>query len=165
MLLAAGALGAMMTSGPAHAHTLSADDRMRIADVITGIGLYADLRQWDTVGTLLADRVTTDYVSVFGGEPTTAPRAGVLDQWRATLGGFDATQHQISNVQISPTDGGATALSHVRAIHLYGGRQWTVGGVYTHELVKADGAWQVTFMGIRMLYEDGDRGVLEASAK
>jgi hypothetical protein len=101
---------------------LSADDRIAVTDTVTGIGLFADLRQWDRVGALLADEVTTDYVSVFGGEVASASRTELLDQWRATLGGLDATQHQITNVAVTPTGQGATALSHVRATHWSGGR-------------------------------------------
>jgi hypothetical protein len=139
---------------------LSADDRIAVTDTVTGIGLFADLRQWDRVGALLADEVTTDYVSVFGGEVASASRTELLDQWRATLGGLDATQHQITNVAVTATGQGATALSHVRATHWSGGRFWTLGGVYTHHLLRTQSGWQVAFMGIARLYEEGDRSVL-----
>jgi hypothetical protein len=144
----------------AGALTLSADDRIAVTDTVTGVGLFADLRQWDRVGALLADEVTTDYVSVFGGEVVTASRAELLNQWRATLGGLDATQHQITNVTITPTGQGATAQSHVRATHWSGERFWTLGGVYTHHLLRTPAGWQVSFMGIARLYEEGDRSVL-----
>jgi hypothetical protein len=144
----------------AEALTLSADDRIAVGDTVTGVGLFADLRQWDRVGALLADEVTTDYVSVFGGEVATASRAELLDQWRATLGALDATQHQITNVVVTPTAQGAAAQSHVRATHWSGKRFWTLGGVYTHHLLRTPSGWQVSFMGIARLYEEGDRGVL-----
>jgi hypothetical protein len=156
-----------MTAVPGAAHTgsLTAEDRSAITDTVTGVGLFADLRQWERVGTLLADEVTTDYVSVFGGEAATVTRAALLEQWRATLGGLDATQHQITNVVVSPEGAGAIALSHVRASHWFDGRSWTLGGVYTHRLRRGPAGWQVTDMAIQRLYEEGDRGVLQAAAR
>ncbi|MGA5462076.1 nuclear transport factor 2 family protein [Mycobacterium sp. NPDC050041] len=156
-----------MTAVPGAAQTgsLTTEDRLAITDAVTGVGLFADLRQWERVGALLADEVTTDYVSVFGGEPATVTRAALLEQWRATLGGLDATQHQITNVVVSPEGAGAIALSHVRAAHWFDGRSWTLGGVYTHHLRHGPAGWQVTVMAIQRLYEEGDRGVLQAAAR
>jgi hypothetical protein len=143
---------------PAGAAPLEAADQVTITQTVTGVGLYADLRDWDRVGALLADEITTDYVSVFGGAVATASRAQLVDQWRTTFAGFDATQHQITNVAVTPNpDGTATTRSHVRATHLLGGRSWVLGGVYTHHLVRAPSGWQVTFMGIDRLYEEGER--------
>lgn len=156
----------VVMAGPdmAQPSPLTAEDGLAVSETVTGVGLFADLRQWDRVGTLLADEVTTDYVSVFGGAPATVSRADLLEQWRATLGGLDATQHQITNVTVSPDGAGAIALSHVRAVHWFEGRSWTLGGVYTHRLLRGPAGWQVSAMAIQRLYEEGDRGILAAAA-
>lgn len=156
---------AMVPPGSANAVTLPADDQVAITQAVTGVGLYTDVRDWDRVGALLADEVVTDYTSLFGGAANTTERADLVDQWRSTLSGFDATQHQITNVSVSGAGDEASTLSHVRATHWIDGRSWTVGGVYDHRLVRSAGGWQVTYMAIRRLYEEGDRSVFEAAAQ
>ena len=160
-LVAMGVFSVMATivpTPPAAAAPLDAADQVAITQTVTGVGLYADLRDWDRVGGFLADEITTDYVSVFGGEPAAASRTQLLDQWRATLSRFDGTQHQITNVAVTANpDGTATTLSHVRASHWLDGRSWILGGVYTHHLERGSPGWQVTFMGIERLYEEGER--------
>jgi SnoaL-like domain len=122
------------------------------------------MRDWDRVLRLLADQVTTDYTSLFGGAASTVPRADVVAQWRSALEGFDATQHQITNVTVTGSGAEASALSHVRATHWIDGKFWTVSGVYTHRLARAADGWRVTYMAIQRLYEEGDRSVFEHAA-
>lgn len=162
---AAALFGAMMAAPPASASDpLSAQDRLAVTETVTGVGLFSDLRDWDRVVSLLADELTTDYVGVFGGEPARAPGEQVVAGWRATLEGFDATQHLITNVAVDGSGDSAQTLSHVRATHWLGERHWTLGGVYTHQLVKVGPDWKVAYMKISRLYEEGDRAVLEAAA-
>lgn len=151
-------------TGTAWAQALSADDRLDISEAVTGIGLFSDLHEWERVAALLADAVTTDYVSVFGGEPATVSRDELLGQWRSTLQGFDATQHLITNVAVTGSGDEAQTVSHVRATHWIDGQFWTVGGVYHHTLRRGGAGWQVNFMQIRRLYEEGDRAVLALAA-
>lgn len=92
------------------------------------------------------------------------PRADLVEQWRTALQGFDATQHQITNVSVNLSGDDASTLSHVRAVHWIDGRFWTVGGIYTHRVIRAAEGWRVAFMAIQRLYEEGDRSVQEAAA-
>ncbi|WP_352906969.1 nuclear transport factor 2 family protein [Mesorhizobium sp. M0816] len=140
------------------------DDRIAIAEAIAGIGLYADLREWDRVRSYFAARVTTDYTSLFGGEVTTSGRDALIAQWQGLLPGFDATQHLITNITVEGADNGAVARSHVRAAHWIGSRFWTVGGSYLHRLVRTPEGWRVNAIAIHRLYEEGDRAVLAAAA-
>jgi hypothetical protein len=52
----------------------------------------------------------------------------------------------------------------VRATHWLAAKSWTVGGVYTHRLQRRQARWQVTYMRIERLYEEGDRSVLQDAA-
>lgn len=166
--------GALLISGVAvlcvapqvQAEPLAPADHIAITETVTGVGLYSDLRDWDRVLTLLGDHVTSDYVSVFGGNVETTTRTELVEQWRSTLEGFDATQHQITNVTVNGSASTATTLSHVRATHRIGDQLWILGGVYTHQLVRGNAGWQVTSMRLQHLYEEGDRRLLEdASAR
>jgi hypothetical protein len=153
------------TSGGTDAIQLSAIDVQSITQTVTGVGLYSDLRDWNQVAQLLADEVTFDYTSLFGGEVATNSRSDMVGQMRATLQGFDATQHLIGNVQVTvSTAEEVTALSHVRATHWIGERFWIVGGVYSHRLVGAPGGWKVTYMRFQRLYEEGNRAALRDAA-
>jgi hypothetical protein len=144
---------------------LSAVDVQVISQAVTGIGLYSDLRQWAQVAELLADEVTLDYSSLFGGKAAVSSRSATIDQMRATLQGFDATQHLISNVQVSAADEDqARTVSHVRATHCIGERFWVVGGVYNHHLARTPDGWHVTYQRFQRLYEEGDRGALREAA-
>ncbi|MES0028046.1 MULTISPECIES: nuclear transport factor 2 family protein [unclassified Mesorhizobium] len=143
---------------------LTVDDRIAIAEAIAGIGLYADLREWDRVRSYFAARVTTDYTSLFGGEVTTSGRDALIAQWQGLLPGFDATQHLITNITVEGAGNDAVARSHVRAAHWIDGRFWTVGGSYLHRLVRTPEGWRVKAISIRRLYEEGDRAVLAAAA-
>jgi SnoaL-like domain len=157
---------AMVSASPdARAEALSAADQVAITQAVTGLGLYADVRDWQRVSLLMADQVTTDYTDVFGGQIVTTSREDLVEQWRTTFQGFDATQHQITNVSVSGGGDEASTLSHVRAIHWVDGRSWTIGGVYTHRLERGPNGWQIAFMAIQRLYEEGDRGVFDAASR
>jgi hypothetical protein len=157
---------AMLSCAPnTHAAPLSAHDQLTIIQTVTGIGLYSDLRDWDRVLTMLAAHVTSDYVSVFGGDVQTASRTDLVGQWRATLQGFDATQHLITNVAVDGSGDEAMARSHVRAAHRIDDRFWILGGAYTHRLVRTADGWRVNFMGIQHLYDEGDRTLLQEACR
>ena len=144
---------------------LSAADKAEIAEAVTGIGLYADLRDWGRVRDFMASQITTDYVSLFGGEVGTTDRVALIAQWKTVLPGFDATQHLITNIAVDGNADEAHTTSHVRATHWINGHFWTVGGIYRHRLVRSSDGWRVSFIGIQRLYEEGDRAVLKAAAE
>jgi hypothetical protein len=131
---------------------LTVEDRTAIAEAVAGIGLYADLREWNRVKSYLAARVTTDYTSLFGGEVATSDRDSLMAQWQDLLPGFDATQHLITNIVVEG------------ASHWIDARFWTVGASYLHRLVRTPEGWRVSAIAIRRLYEEGDRAVLTAAA-
>ena len=144
---------------------LSAVDMHVITQAVTGIGLYSDLRQWAQVAELLADEVMLDYTSLFGGKAAASSRGETIDQMRATLQGFDATQHLIGNVQVTAVNADeATTVSHVRATHLIDDRFWVVAGVYSHRLARTPDGWNVTYQRFQRLYEEGSRSALRDAA-
>ncbi|TIX03365.1 MAG: nuclear transport factor 2 family protein [Mesorhizobium sp.] len=107
---------------------LTIEDKTAIAEAVAGIGLYADLREWNRVRSYFAARVTTDYTSLFGGEVATSDRDALIAQWQGLLPGFDATQHLITNIVVEGAGNDAVARSHVRATHWFDTRFWTGGG-------------------------------------
>ncbi|RWE56485.1 nuclear transport factor 2 family protein [Mesorhizobium sp.] len=159
--LAATSLPALSTQSTA---ALTIEDKTAIAEAVAGIGLYADLREWNRVRSYFAARVTTDYTSLFRGEVATSDRDALIAQWQGLLPGFDATQHLITNIVVEGAGNDAVARSHVRATHWFDTRFWTVGASYLHRLVRTPEGWRVSAIAIRRLYEEGDRAVLAAAA-
>ncbi|RWB31278.1 MAG: nuclear transport factor 2 family protein [Mesorhizobium sp.] len=159
--LAATSLPALSTQSTA---ALTIEDKTAIAEAVAGIGLYADLREWNRVRSYFAARITTNYTNLFGGEVATSDRDALIAQWQGLLPGFDATQHLITNIVVEGAGNDAVARSHVRATHWFDTRFWTVGASYLHRLVRTPEGWRVSAIAIRRLYEEGDRAVLAAAA-
>src|ERR1700712_5679699 len=115
---------------------LTADDRLDIIAAVGGNQLNVDLRRWDKVVEFMAPEVTTDYSSVFPGETTTKTGQALVDGWASRLPGFDATQHFVTQSQITGSGDSAQSMSNLRASHWIDGRIWAFGGAYHHTLRK-----------------------------
>lgn len=149
------------TSTPGSA--LAIEDRLEIIDAVGGSMLHLDLKDWRRVLDYLMPQVTTDYTSVFGGDPVTCTRESLVEGWSSRLPGFDATQHTVTQTSVSGSSTRATTVSNLRAAHWVDGRIWAFGGTYHHELVKTSDGWRISSIRIKMAYEEGDRSVrLEA---
>ena len=139
-------------------------DRIAITDVVNSMGTLADLGQYDRLQQLFTDEVTVDYTSLFPGEVQNISSEQLMAQWQSTLPGFDATQHMISNHQITVDGDEATAVAYVRATHKLGNAMWVVlkdtashiGGYYVDELVRTDEGWKLQAIQYNALYEEGD---------
>ena len=139
-------------------------DRLAIIDVVNNMGTLADLGQYDRLEQLFTDEVTLDYTSLFPGEVQNISSDRLMTQWQSTLPGFDATQHQITNHQITIDGDEATAVAYVRATHKLGNEMWVVGGYYVDELVRTDEGWKLKAIQYNALYEEGDRSLIEQAA-
>jgi hypothetical protein len=118
-----------------------------------------DTRDWDTVRSLLADEVTLDYVSLFGGEVETVPADEVIDRWRGLLPGFDATQHFLG--VLDEVDG--TIQCGVRGYHVLGDEAWMVAGWYRLTLDDGDPR-RLAGIALETAYETGDRSLVERAS-
>ena len=139
-------------------------DRIAITDVVNSMGTLADLGQYDQLQQLFTDEVTVDYTSLFPGEVQNISSEQLMTQWQSTLPGFDATQHMITNHQITVDGDEATAVAYVRATHKLGDAMWVVGGYYVDELVRTDEGWKLKAIQYNALYEEGDRSLVEQAA-
>ena len=139
-------------------------DRVAITDVVNNVGTLADLRQWSQLQQLFTEQVTVDYTSLFPGEVQNISSEQLMTQWQSTLPGFDATQHMITNHQITVNGDEATVIAYVRATHKLGDEMWVVGGCYVDELVRSDDGWKVKSIQYNALYESGNRALVEQAA-
>ena len=139
-------------------------DRLAITDVVNSVGTLADLGEYSQLEQLFTEEVTVDYTSLFPGEVQNIPSQQLMTQWQSVLPGFDATQHMISNHQITIDGDEATAVAYVRATHKLGDEMWVVGGYYVDELVRTDEGWKLKAIQYNALYEEGDRSLVEQAA-
>lgn len=143
----------------------SLDDRIAIGDLVARMGYLIDRLNWDEVAKGLCDTITTDFVSLLGGEPKVQSKAELVADYAAFLPGFHALQHMINLTGLEMlTEASARAESYVRATHQFDGDVWIVGGIYRHELHRVEGRWKVAGIHFMLLYEEGDRALVEKAA-
>ena len=157
-------LGSTSIGNPDAFNDLQLKDRLAITDVVNSVGTLADLGEYSQLEQLFTEEVTVDYTSLFPGEVQNIPREQLMTQWQSVLPGFDATQHMITNHQITVDGNEAKAIAYVRATHKLGDEMWVVGGYYVDELVKVDGVWKLKAIQYNALYEEGNRALIEQAA-
>ena len=158
-LLALAFAGLLVTN--AAADTTDPALHVEIVQTITDIAAGADRHDWDRVRSAMSDEITTDYTSLFGGEPLTQPADELVGGWAAFLPGFESTHHMVTNhtVTRAGTDT-ANAEADFTATHRIGDALWVLGGRYHYQLGKSEAGWIVTSMTMEALWETGDRAAL-----
>ncbi|MEM1129306.1 MAG: nuclear transport factor 2 family protein [Pseudomonadota bacterium] len=145
---------------------MSMADETEITRSITDIAAGADRHDWERVRTAFADTVTTDYTSLWGGEPATQPADDFVSGWAAFLPGFDSTHHMVTNHAVTWLEGAsATAQADFTATHRLGDALWVLGGRYDYGLQNIGGRWKVTSLTMTALWESGDRGLVATAAE
>jgi hypothetical protein len=128
-----------------------------------------DARRWDEVAPLLADEVTTDYTSLFGGDVQRQPGPALADAWRGLLTPLRATQHLLGPIDVQVRGAAATAECHVRGHHfapgVKGGGEWMVAGHYVFTLVSTRGAWRIASVTLQTYYQTGNERLLAEAAQ
>jgi hypothetical protein len=139
--------------------------------VVARVAHYIDGRRWPELRALFADRVETDYRSLFGGDvQVQSAEQLVLEGWRPLLSPLEVTQHLLGPIDVEITGETARAECHVRGYHrapaAASGPEWMVAGHYVFSLMRADGTWKITQITLHAAYQTGNRDLLrEAAAK
>ena len=157
---------ATLIGGAAMADRIPADTAQGITRAITDIAAGADRHDWPRVRAAFADAVTTDYSSLWGGDPVTQPADDLVAGWAGFLPGFEVTHHMVTNHSvISITETSATAEADFTATHRIDDTLWVLGGRYSYALEKSEGRWVVTAMTMTALWETGDRGLVAVAGE
>ena len=138
---------------------VASQDEATIVNIIQGVATLADLGDFDALEKLYADEVEVDYTSLSGGEVELKSPQALMSQWASVLPGFDATRHQLSNVEVRVDGARASATADFIADHYSGKLFWQVRGEYRYQLQKDDGAWQITHHTLNLKKEVGTRDV------
>ncbi|MYQ79774.1 MULTISPECIES: nuclear transport factor 2 family protein [unclassified Streptomyces] len=146
---------------PESTHTLAS--RYAVAETCTRMAVHADRREWEQLRTLFADKVVLDYTSLNGGEPVSLTPQEITDAWRATLSGYDATQHLIANQLVTVEGDRAVCTASFQATHrlaaAHGASLWTLGGDYRWELVRNGDRWLIDTVVMTATWGDGNQAL------
>lgn len=131
--------------------------RAEIAGTVMRYATAIDTRDWAMLRSILTDPFDLDYSSNGGlvGEVSVQTWVDRL----ASLYGFDATLHMISNPVVEIDGDTAVCTSYVDARHFLkdGEREYAAlaCGVYTHKLVKRGEAWVISAVTVTIAGKQG----------
>ena len=115
--------------------------RQDVADVLVRYATGIDTRDWDLFRTCFTDDVEADYGAIgvwHGVEEITEFMATIHEQCGHTL-------HRITNIAVTPGDGGVHARGYVDALVMFPDNENGVRatGFYDDELVETDSGWRI----------------------
>jgi hypothetical protein len=135
-------------------------DSARVISLVSSIPLAVDLARYDLAEGAFASTIVVDYTSLWGGEPQHMTPAALMTAWRGLVPGFDATRHELRDVQVDIAGDRATASALVDGRHWIDGKLWRPICTYRWTLERQSGAWKVTTMTFSMTQDIGDRGLV-----
>jgi hypothetical protein len=139
-------------------------DRANIIELVNRFGMSIDLRQWEMMKSLFLNPTEFDYSSIGVASGLMSPEA-IVDTARHDLSGFEATQHLISNHQVSLAGDSATCQAHVRAMHYLPNDQsasvFEMGGHYMVKLIRAESDWKIQHWKFTFLWSLGNSTLFE----
>ncbi|MFI7441061.1 nuclear transport factor 2 family protein [Nonomuraea indica] len=147
---------------------ISTRDHLDIVATCTRMAWHADRREWDELADVFADEVLVDYTSLNGGEPAVLAPADIVTAWTAALGGFDATQHLLTNHLVSGGDDEAVCTAAFQASHHLsdplGSSAWVLGGTYRFDLVRTGAGWRIRGVVMTATWATGNKDLLAKAA-
>lgn len=144
-------------------------DRTKIEDVYTKYTLSVDNRDWNSLESVFTTDLERDF-SAFTGSPIEVIKSKQhVEESRATLPGFDSTQHFILNKKIEINEDRATAIVYMIADHTLSEdgeqKQFTINGVYTFQLLRNELDWKISGLKLNVMSTKGDQGLFEIAGK
>ncbi len=139
-------------------------DSAKVIAVVASIPLAVDLGRYDLAEAAFAPEIVIDYSSLWGGEPQRTTPAALMDAWRGLVPGFDATRHELLDVEARIDGDAAEATARVDGRHWIGDALWRPIGLYRWALERLYGRWKVTAMTFTLTREIGDRGLVAVAA-
>ncbi|MBA2519646.1 MAG: nuclear transport factor 2 family protein [Chloroflexia bacterium] len=164
MTKSAAAQGGTATRGPEPAAAIQLlIDRAAIVDVVDGIDLAVDAKDWELCRRYFTGEIYADFTSLTGGEPGRIPADALVDGWRTNLYADKLSHHMRTNHRITVDGDQAEVFSKGEALNILarglGDNLWQVWGDYTHTLVRAPEGWRCSGMTFVVTYARGNETV------
>lgn len=123
-----------------------------------------DLRDWELYRSVFTDDIEIDYSSYRPGNAGPFKADDWVQRGRMLFPGLTASQHFLSNLDITVDGDRGTVISYVRAEHVLpntaGDAMFTIGGYYTDSVVRVDGQWKICRKQLTVLWNSGNPQVL-----
>jgi hypothetical protein len=123
-----------------------------------------DLRDWDLYRSVFTDEIDIDYSSYRAGNEGRFLADDWVQRGRMLFPGLSASQHFLSNLDITVDGDRGTVISYVRAEHILpntaGDAMFTIGGYYTDSVVRVDDQWKICKKQLTVLWNSGNPQVL-----
>lgn len=138
--------------------------REDVLDTCTRYSWHADLREWDRMAEIFADRVRVDTRTMPGGGQAIVDRADLIKGWETLFATMGPTQHLTSNYLVQVNGDTAECRAQYQAQHLAptaaGDPGLIIAGHYRFGLVRKDDRWVIDDLMIRHTWSSGNLGVL-----
>lgn len=130
-------------------------DREQVATTLNRFMNCFDLKDWRLMAELLAPTIATDYADLRGSSPA---QIAADDYVRARCEALQqlATQHLLTNLDIVVSDTSASASANCMIYRSDGSRHFNSHAFYVFGLRVADGAWRISSITQRILWNEGD---------
>lgn len=129
-------------------------------EVVISLFVATDQQDWATVEQVFNTTVNLDYSSMNGNPASLLKPSEIIEAWKGILPGFEATHHQIGNVQVSEKEKLASVFCYGTASHYLkdkAGNLWLVVGTYDFDLLKHPSEdWKIASMKFNFKYQDGN---------
>ena len=137
-------------------------DRQEIIDLTISYAWLLDHGPRERLDTVFAEDAVCDYMSVIvEGLPA------IIEKVRNALGPLDASQHIVSNQQVTIDGDTATCRCYLHAQHTLrgteGGDNFVIAGRYDDELIRTDDGWRITFRKLSRDWVEGNPGIRQPS--
>ncbi|MBB6431208.1 nuclear transport factor 2 family protein [Algisphaera agarilytica] len=149
---------------------MSESTRSEVMEAVNRLGFSMDTGNWAGVRGCLADTLYTDYTSLVGGDPADVAADDLVAAWKQAIVPLDAIQHVVGSHIVTLGSDEAVCTAQVICTHRFGEREpgvadlWSVAGHYEYKLSLVDGVWKIHSAVFTLLWETGDRGVMERAA-
>lgn len=138
---------------------MSIEDKLAIQELIARFANSFDVKDWDGLKSCFTDSLYTDYSDLRGGPAETISSSEYVRLRRAALDDL-RLHHLVSNYEIDfPAAGQATCRAPMVVWRKTDEEEFTSHCVYIFQLIKQDGAWKISGITQKVLWNDGTSSI------
>jgi 3-phenylpropionate/cinnamic acid dioxygenase small subunit len=135
-------------------------DKLEITDVLYRYATALDQRDW----ALLAEVFAPEAVYTMGARGDFTGPEAIGAKIASLIGGYESTQHMITNPVIEINGDAARASCYLHGQHYMpdqrtGGNTYEMGGTYRDELARTAAGWRITRRVLEVAWREGNAAI------